>query len=598
MLRELTISGVALIDNLTIEFTPGFNVVTGETGAGKSILIRSLHFLMGGKVSADIIRQGFDQAAVLGHYTLSSRHECKRILEGLGIAVEKGGSFSLIIRRQLSRNGRSLNWINDVPVTVSSLREVGMTLVDMFGQHENQRLMDPGRHGKYLDAFLKDSGVVESFRKKYAHVMEALRAVKASAEALERGLRERDYIEYRVKALEALNPSEKDFEEVKRVTESGEEASKRCEALSHVLAALSGEAASVPALIREAAKSLPTSDAWGEWRERLLDTAKSVEELTFEVESTLSGGESEGLSLEEAQSRLFQYQDLFRKVNVKNISDLIQEGGRLQEALRVIHSGSSEIEAKLTELKKAAVSLKEEAEKLSGKRKIAANEMQRRVQGELRELAMPGAVFECAFHSVNREVGQLELEAVSPKVAAEWVNVQSILSGVGEEGSERVEFLFSANPGEPEQPLARIASGGELSRIMLALKRSLSVDAETCVLVFDEIDTGISGRVADVVGKKMKELATDFQVLCISHLPQVAVYADSHFRVEKKSAKKDRTESSIVRLSDKESAEEIARLLSGKDVSKESLSNAQSLIALAHGKKRKGNEEKAKPRMR
>jgi DNA repair protein RecN (Recombination protein N) len=272
-------------------------------------------------------------------------------------------------------------------------------------------------------------------------------------------------------------------------------------------------------------------------------------------------------------------------MGVKEIEPLIAERDRLEKDLKSLESVEETLSDQLKSLSETAAALKKEAGVLDAARKKMFSAVKQSVEKELAELAMPGARFHAEWRPASRTLAPLELETF-PKLAQHWEKVRGVLAGVSERGMETPEFLLASNPGEAILPLVRIASGGELSRIMLALKKALAADAETCVLVFDEIDSGISGRVADVVGKKMRELSQNFQVICISHLPQVAVYSDAHFLVEK-GGKNERTETNIVRLSEEESAEEIARLLSGAKVTAASLTNAKTLIATAHGRRKK-----------
>ena len=320
-----------------------------------------------------------------------------------------------------------------------------------------------------------------------------------------------------------------------------------------------------------------------ELRAQAESVAAQLDDLSFELtklSSTVNVDEGE---LESAQERLFGYQSLLRKHNAPSIEHLLAETARLNSELEFLETASARLEATLAALGKKAVELEKAAKKLTAARKDASLRIKASVEGELEELVMKGAEFGVQFEPTVRALPALDLSAFAPEVNEQWRGAMEILTSLGDRGAEQGKFLLSANPGEPMLPLARIASGGEMSRILLALKKSLVADAETCVLVFDEVDTGISGRVADVVGRKLRELSDAFQVLCISHLPQVAVYADNHFLV-KKVKKGDRTEAQIVPLSDDDSAKEIARLLSGAKVDATSLAQAKNLKQKARGK--------------
>jgi len=309
--------------------------------------------------------------------------------------------------------------------------------------------------------------------------------------------------------------------------------------------------------------------------------AAKIDDLSFEVGKILTSLDLDEGRLEEAQSRLFGYQDLFRKHGVQEVKALINEKARLKSELEWLESGHQKLRELIHLIRMRIDALQVAGRALTESRKQAGRKIKKQVEAELHELVMPGAVFSVEFFPLLRSLSGPDLTAFGREIAGEWEELTDSLARIGESGAERGQFFLSPNPGGPSLPLERIASGGELSRIMLALKKALAADAETCVLVFDEIDAGISGRIADVVGKKMRELASDFQVICISHLPQVAVYADAHFCVKKQRVEKGRTESCIIKLSLDESAREIARLLSGAEVSEPSLKNARNLIAKA-----------------
>lgn len=594
MIHRLSIQGLAIIDSLSIEFSPGFNVITGETGAGKSILIKGLNFLMGGKASADAVRKGSSVATVTGEFVVPEGHPALEVMGMLGIPSEETeNGVSIILRRQLTDKGRSQSWVNDVVVTSQPLKELGATLVDVFGQHENQRLMDPGQHTRYLDNFLAEKGArfkVEVLNKECQALLGELRGMVT---AFHDRYRHQDYLTFRLKELSEFSPAREDYDEVVRFCQQAGQVSNIRDTVGRALAildGLEGEGSATKA-VWEAEKALQAGTEFAEIRARLTSVATELEDVSYELGKRVSSMEFSEEEMEEKQQRLFGYQDLFRKHSVTEIGALVGEAERLKEELSFLESASAKLEENLLALAKKAVDLQKAAKVLTKAREAAAAQTRKRVERELHELAMPGSVFAVEFAPVSRSLGELDLSPFPGPLDSHWKSAKTSLESVGEQGSERCQFLLASNPGEPILPLTRIASGGELSRIMLALKKALMADAETCVLVFDEIDTGISGRVADVVGRKMYELAQEFQVICISHLPQVAVYADSHFLVAK-AGKKDRTESSIIRLTKDESAREIARLLSGAEVSAPSLKNAKSLI-----EKARSGAKRTRPRL-
>jgi DNA repair protein RecN (Recombination protein N) len=295
--------------------------------------------------------------------------------------------------------------------------------------------------------------------------------------------------------------------------------------------------------------------------------------------------------IEEAHKRVFGYQELFRKHGAREVEELVGIQDKLKRDCLSQEDLALDLQKELESLVKEAEELSRSAKTLSNQRLKAANRIKKAVESELSELAMPGVLFDVLWEETEGKDWDLDFSGLDNKRLVELsTELCGYLKNLGPDGFEQVEFMLAANPGEPLLPLLKVASGGELSRIMLALKKALVADADTCVLVFDEIDTGISGRVADVVGKKMNDLSKAFQVLCISHLPQVAVYADAHFLVKKESKAK-RTESTIIKLSREDSTAEIARLLSGSEVSKAGLANARALMDKAKKRSAKHSSE-------
>jgi DNA repair protein RecN (Recombination protein N) len=590
---------LAIIDSLAIEFSPGFNVITGETGAGKSILIRALHFLMGAKAGADAVRQGSPSATVTGEFSVPRGHAALAVLESLGIPRDDADEVAILVRRQLTAKGRSQAWVNDTAVTSPSLRELGMTLVDVFGQHENQRLMEVSRHLDYLDAFLADSRLRDRFRAANVACVAHWNELRALVDTLQDRSRNSDYLSFRLEALAEVSPSVEDYEQTAEFCRKAERSVLLREALGRALSLLEGDGeASASKGLWEASRLLGQAAAHeGEGKgegdgldtqvlvdlkDRAAHAATELDDLSFDLGRQLSRLECDEGELEAAQNRLFGYQDLFRKSQVKGVEALVAEMTRLRTELDMLTHATEAVAQRVKQWHSACRELTESAAALSQARREAAQRLKGRIEDELHELAMPGSRFETELTPSGRSLAALDLAAFGEGVAAAAAEAYRWMGATAEGGAERAQFLLSSNPGEPVLPLARVASGGELSRVLLSIKKALAADAETCVLVFDEIDTGVSGRVADVVGRKIRELAGSFQVICISHLPQVAVYADSHFLVRKED-RGDRTESSIIRLSRDESAREVARLLSGAEVSSPSLANAKSLIERAKG---------------
>ncbi len=590
MLTQLNIQGLAIIDALSIEFSPGFNVITGETGAGKSILIKALGLLLGSKASAETVRRGREQASVTGLFEAPKAHRCLAVLEQYGIPSELGGEhFGILVRRTVNQKGRSLAWINDVPVTAQVLKELAGSLIDVFGQHENLRLLDSSQHTSYVDQFLKDKTLLASYLGEYGACQEILRDLAGMIDDFRSKRRDADYLTFRCDELNKFAATKDDYYQIFALCQRGGHQMTLVSGLEQAQACLDqgagGESLGKP--LWEAGKILARLEGTLPDLKALADEANAlasrVDDLSYNVGKALSRMEVDENDVEAAQSRLAGYQDFFRKLAVHDIDGLLGEQERLLGELSFLESASAEVNIRLKALGERVVGLKALAEKLTKARLKAKEVVKHRIETELHELAMPGASIDIEFTAQSRMLPAFDVGLFGADAEALWGEVADALSGLGEHGAEKAQFLLSPNPGEALLPLQKIASGGEISRVMLALKKALAAGADTCILVFDEIDTGISGRVADVVGRKMQELAGDFQVICISHLAQVAAFADTHFLVHK-FGKDKRTESTISQLSTKDSEEEIARLLSGDELTSSSLANAKALMKKARGR--------------
>lgn len=593
MLTRLHVQGMAIIDSLSIEFSPGFNVITGETGAGKSILIRALNFLSGARPSADWVRQGSKMATVTGEFAVPEGHPVLAILDNLGVLHE---SEAVLVRRQLNDQGRSQAWVNDVVVTTQTLRELGASLLDIFSQHENQRLMLESEHVHYLDQFVEETRFSENVLRLSHECADCLGRLHQTVSDFLGQSKDRDYLEFRLKELKEFGPSLDDFTKSSELCSRAGKMVRSREHISEALSAFQMHEVSVADSVRKISHCLGNlvnkdpSDRMEALRLRAESLSSELDDLNFELTRLYDEFDVDDKELEAAQERLFSYQDLLRKHGAKDVNMLLEQAARLEHEIEFIQDASVIVGKIVSELAEKATALEKSAKSLSKARKTAASKVKARVEGELEELAMKGAAFDVNFLPVQKALPSVDLSPFDSAISEQWAGVAEVLGSVSETGAEKAQFLLSSNPGEPLLPLARIASGGEMSRILLAFKKALVADADTCVLVFDEIDTGVSGRVADVVGRKLAELADSFQVLCISHLPQVAVYSDTHFLV-KKATRGSRTESEIVRLTEEESVHEIARLLSGAKVSPTSLANARALRekALGRSKSASGN---------
>lgn len=588
MLTQLSIRGLAIIEKLSIDFSPRLNVITGETGAGKSILIKALGLVTGSKASADSVRSGFDDAQVTAIFRLTDGHRGYELLEQLGLSSLLDEDRNLIVRRQVTAKGRSSAYLNDTPVTLQVLKQLGDSLVDILSQHENHRLLDASQHIYYLDKFLPKKNCLVDYQRLYDDATELVRDVEALVTQLQTRMRERDYLSFRLKEINALEPSIEDYNELEVYCNQAGKGLALKQDLEAVIAILDSgyQGRSLGEAFHDVRRLLAKidSESFRQLGTELSESNESVEcvvnDMSYSLGKYIASLDFDEKQLLEKKNRLADYKDLMRKLGVYEVSDLEKHTALLRSQLEFIESAGEQITRKLFDLKQLTVQIITVANSLKNERRKAFEKVKHAIKSELTALHMKGASLEVEWSGVSTSVSQLNLEGLDSKLSSMWQDTVRGLSQVNRMGSEKLQFLLAANPGEAAKPLSKVASGGEISRIMLGIKKVLSAGAETCVMVFDEIDTGISGKTADIVGGKLKQMSETFQVLCISHLPQVAAYADTHFKVEKQ-VKKRRTESKINELSKKESAEEIARLLSGDVITRPSLANARQLIESA-----------------
>lgn len=596
MLTHLSIQGLAIVESVHIDFGRGFNVITGETGAGKSILIKALGLLHGSKASPDSVRKGHEQATVSGRFVVKANHPALNILTEWGVVCEEDAyGLVVILRRQITAKGRSQSWVNDIPITSTSLKRLSDQLIDVFGQHENHRLLDVSFHTRYLDQFLSDKKLAKDVELLWEDASKAINELKEFVEEVRGRGRDLDYLAFRLKELSTFQPSAADYEDVRRVTDSAKSSMALSTALQRANRALDDEdGSSVVQRLREVAKALmlPKVAHFDGMAEEALKIASLVDELSFNLVTLASQVEISEEDIDLAEARIAGYQDLFRKHGVQTPEELLTEWQNLSNQVSAIDNAAGHIKKLISELNHKTAALLKKSSILTSARRAAVERICESVERELTDLAMPAAKFSVLLEPVLKSIPSLDLDVFGGDVQASCREVLADWSSLSEHGAERAEFYLASNAGEPSLPLAKVASGGEISRIMLALKKALVVGADTCVLVFDEIDTGISGRIADVVGQKIAELSHLCQIICISHLPQVAAYAKAHYVVEKK-VKDQRTESNIRALSASEHLDEMARLLSGNKVTLASRSHAESLVSEAQSKLKERPSETA-----
>lgn len=554
MLQELSIKDFAIIDEIQISFQPKMTVLTGETGAGKSIIIDALGLLAGGRGSTEFIRKGEKKAVIQGLFTLPREANTYNILEEYGIDSEDG---QIILQRDLYRGGRNICRINGMMVNLATLRKVGETLIDIHGQNEHQELMKPENHIDLLDEYDKKTS---QLRNQYQVVYQNYRKLKLSMEkkeADEKAWAQRlDMLNFQVKEIEEAGLKINEEDELVEEKNKLDNFQAIYDALELSYQILSGEKIDVVGNLGNAMNELSDvsdlSENLQEINTKISDAFYSLEDAARDISDELDSMEWNGERLNEIEERLELIHQLKRKYG-DTIEDILHYHSRIEKELREMENAEQNSEKQERQLSEALEKVKELAIKLSKQRKKSAKKLEKMIHEQLSALYMDKAVFEVKF-----------------------LNNSKLYS----KGIDKVEFYIQTNPGEEMGPLAKIASGGELSRIMLALKTIFSQKMGVTSIIFDEVDTGVSGRVAQAIAEKISQISNNSQVLCITHLPQVAAIADNHYYISKY-VNDGRTETSLKELDEKQKIREIARMLSGSEITELTLKHAEELIKMS-----------------
>lgn len=559
MLKFLCIENFALIDRLEIEFESGLNLVTGETGSGKSILVDAVGLLAGARASQEMVRQGYPKARLEGVFELGRQHPARRMLEDAGIDLD---GDELIVRREIALNGANKVFVNQSLTTASFLSDLGLCLVDIHGQHDQQLLLQPSNHLEFLDAF----GANGELLSLAASAFDDLRSVKEEIERLKQGEQERlqklDLLRFQVQDIEKLGLKPgmvEQMEEERRLLSSAE---KRLASASQSYLTLYEQEGAVLEQIGQISRSLEELAAldpqMAESGQRLEELRYQLEEIAFSLRDYQESVEFNPARLEALEGHLAQVEKASRKYGCE-ADALLDYCSGLQPQIEELLQGETRLEALQGSRKAVQERYLTLAQKLSDKRRQDAAKLGQAVERELASLAMEKSVVR--------------------------VELKSDPSEPGPRGIDRCQLLISANPGEEPRPLARIASGGELSRVILALKSILTLENYSKTLVFDEVDAGIGGRVASSVGDRLARLAARHQVFCVTHLPQVACQAHRHLHVGKVS-QGDRTTVKIEVLSKERRVEELARMMAGESVTAATIRHAREMLRQALRKSR------------
>ncbi len=554
MLIQLSIRDIVLIERLDLGFEAGLSVLTGETGAGKSILLDSLSLALGGRGDGGLVRHGEDKGQVTAVFDVPGQHTARKLLKENGIDDDG----DLIFRRIQSSDGRTRALINDQPVSVQLMRQVGQVLVEIHGQHDDRALIDTNAHRMLLDAFAGLSEEVLQVGALYRTWRDAERAFKAHRAKVEAAAREADYIRASVEELEALSPRDGEEDELAEQRSKMQKSERIAGDISEASEFLNGNASPVPmiaSMVRRLERKSHEAPGLLEETVELLDQALNhLSNAQMEVEAALRRTEFDPRELERVEERLFALRAAGRKYSVA-VVDLPALAEKMVADLADLDAG----EEKLGQLEKIAAAAKTEfdhaAAALSEKRKTGAESLAAAVMAELPALKLERARF------------MIEVTA-DPEAAAA-------------EGIDTVEFHVQTNPGTRPGPIMKVASGGELSRFLLALKVALADRGSAPTLVFDEIDTGVGGAVADAIGQRLKRLSSTVQVLSVTHAPQVAARAATHLLISKGPAAdgSEKIATRVATMEPKHRAEEIARMLSGASVTDEARAAAAALLS-------------------
>jgi DNA repair protein RecN (Recombination protein N) len=543
MLRFLRVRNFALIDQLELHFEEGFNLLSGETGAGKSIIVDALGLLAGSKASADMVRTGESRAVVEAVFETDLKAE----LDRLGLDSEDA---EVIVRREISSDERNRVYINNQPSTVSALRELAPLLLDIHGQHEQQTLLDNNSQLELIDVLADSTKLAANVRDLFARTQQTEAELADLTAEHARKLERLDLLSFQYDEIQKSEPKPGETEHVREKLEILSNAGKLLNAATHGYDALYESETSVLALLsqiqralRDAAQHDPRLSAILEQTE----TARiSIQDIAYSLRDYANQVDADPQELNRVQTRLAELERLHRKYG-PDLVDHVQKVRREMDSIGLTETKKAELKGKISTLRQEYSAA---AESLSGKRRTASKRLQAAVEVELKSLAMPHATF-----------------------TVDWTDV---VPGRAT-GIDRPELLISANPGEPARPLEKIASGGELSRVMLALRTVLAVDRSHKTLIFDEVDAGIGGKAAETVGQKLKELSSRYQVLCVTHLAQIAAFADHQYRIEKL-VLDGRSVTRIEHLTGEARIEELVRMMSGSRVTQAARAHVKELL--------------------
>ena len=552
MLQQLYIKNFTLIDELDIQLHPGFSVITGETGAGKSIILGAIGLLLGQRADSKSIKQGADRCVIEAHFDLS-RYDMKSFFDENDIEYDDKDT---IIRRELTATGKSRAFINDTPVALSMLKELGDQLMDIHSQHQNLLLNKQDFQLNVVDILAQDTKEVASYQAVFDQYQQQKKALETLREEIERNRQNVDFLQFQFDELSQSKLAKGEQEELEQQSDTMSHAEEIKTALYETDNALNGDETGVVDMIRKATNALesisqvlPDSE---ELVERLNSCRIELKDIADEVGRMLNHTDFDPEELDAINNRLDRLYELEKKYHVKTVEELISLRDQLRQQLNNIENSDEAVGEKEKEVERLHAICQEHANKVTKQRQAIAKQMKSQMAGRLEALGMPHARFEVSITTTE----------------------------LGRNGQDNVSFLFSANTSTPLQSVAQVASGGEIARVMLSLKAMISGAVKLPTIIFDEIDTGVSGKIAEKMAQIMQEMGqTERQVISITHLPQIAALGSHHYKVSKEETPQG-TISQMKELTPEERINEIAQMLSGSNISKAAIDNAKQLLKL------------------
>lgn len=552
MLKQLYIKNFTLIDELNISLYPGFSVITGETGAGKSIILGAIGLLLGNRADSKAIKAGRDRCVIEAHFDLS-RYGMQKFFDDHDIDYDADDT---IIRRELTAAGKSRAFINDTPVPLTRMRELGEQLVDIHSQHQNLLLQKEDFQLNVVDIIAQDADQLKVYQKEYYAYRKAKELLEELKAEIAKNRENEEFMRFQHKELDDANLQEGELEQLEQEAETLSHSEDIKTALYEADSALSGENDSILDKLKNATHQLENiCDVYPSMADvagRMQSSYIELKDIAQEISSSVDHVEFDPNRLDAINTRLDKLYTLQQKFHVETVTELIATRDRIAEQLSHIDNGDEDIEEKEKEVAALLVKAEKQAALLTSIRQKSAKAIEKEMKGRLIPLGIPNVRFEIAF-------------------------AEKPLSG---NGADKVSFLFSANKSTQLQPVSQVASGGEIARVMLSLKAMISGAVKLPTIIFDEIDTGVSGKIAEKMADIMEEMGLqNRQVLSITHLPQIAAKGSHHYKVLKEE-NENGTISHMKELNNQERIEEIAQMLSGSDITQAALANAKELLRI------------------